>query len=114
MVKNMGVLEKYYIKTRGIRISRKKADEYGIRRVYNYTSDVDFMTKADLKGWIGGLYSKGRGEATIVESALKYISGVPIYISTCIVFRNLEMCNVFYLKNYRDYSNCTGFLHLHN
>lgn len=108
------ILEKYYIKTRGIRMDEAEANLYGIKRVYNSTSDLDFMNVDDISAWISGLHDPGKGEAVIVESAFKYVEGVPLYISTCIVFQTVEMCNVFYMKNQKSYKRTDGFSHLLN
>ncbi len=107
-------MEKYYIKTRGVRLMEGEAVGYGIRRVYNYTSSMEFMGDIDLKMWAEGLKQRGNGESVIVESAVKEVEGGMIYVSSCIIFRNLEMCNLFYLKNRWGYRNVEGFIHLYN
>jgi hypothetical protein len=107
------ILERFYIKTRGIHMTKVEAEHHGIRRVYNATSDIDYMDEAGMRSWSEGLYEKDR-EAVLIESALRFIEGVPIYISSCIVFNSLEMCNVYFMKNTKTYKHTDGFFHLLN
>lgn len=107
--------EKYYIKTRELVLSKDEADAYGIRRVYNQCSDIDYMGKEGIEMWIRGLYRKDIGEAVLVESSLKVIGGIPLYVASCIVFRTFEQCNLFYLRNQGGYGDhVSGFMHLYN
>lgn len=110
----MTLVDKYYIKTRGIRLDPVEAIAIGIRRIYNVTSDINFMDTFDLRSW--GLKKRRSGvdEAVIIESAIKIVDGVPLYVSTCIVFNSLEMCNIFYMKNKKSYNLVSGFFHLYN
>jgi hypothetical protein len=111
---NEGVMvrDKYYIKTRGVRMSSDDAAAVGIVRVYNYTSDIDFIGFDMLVSGIGGCDIER--ESVLVESAIKFVGGVPLYVSTCIVFRSVEMCNIFYIKNRAGYKASNGFHHLFN
>lgn len=114
MARYMVVFEKFHIKTRGIRLSDRDAEEFGIRRIYNYVSDMDFVNQESMKEWASGLYDRRAGESVIIESAIKMVEGVPLYVSSCIVFRSVEMSNVFYMKNKESYKRTEGFLHLFN
>lgn len=106
--------EKYFIKTRGITLADSVALSSGIKRVYNYTSDINFMHDDDVSRWVAGLVVPGQGEAVIVEKAIKVISGTPLFVSSCIVFNSIESCNVFYMKNLVSYHQTKGFDHLYN
>lgn len=105
--------EKFYIKTRGVRLTAEVANEGGIKRVYNSTSDMDFMSKESMDEWVSSLYDKDV-EAVIVESALKFVGNKPVYISSCIVFHTQEMCNVYFVRNNKEYGQNSGFFHLLN
>lgn len=108
------LVEKYYIKSRGIHMEEDAAKAIGIKRVYNWTSHMDFMHEEEVPKWVSGLYDKNQGEAILIESALRYVDGQPLYVSTCIVFLTAEMCNVFYMKNITHYKKTDGFFHLLN
>ena len=105
--------EKYYIKTRELVLPKAEADAYGIRRVYNRCSDIDYMGN-DLDQWVSGLYRKEAGESVLVESSLKFIDGIPLYIASCIVFYTVEQGDLFYLRNKDGYRDSKGFLHIFN
>jgi hypothetical protein len=107
------LMEKYYIKTRDLRLKEEDALQWGIRRIYNYTSDMDFMNHMDMKAWSGGLKMSGE-EVVLIESAVKFVEGVPLYVSTGIVFRSVEMSNIFYMKNLKSYHDSKGFFTLLN
>jgi hypothetical protein len=106
--------ELYYVKTRGIRYTEQEASDHGIKRVYNYTSELEFMNDEDIDGWVKGLYDPRHSEAVLVESAIKTINGVPLYIMTCIVFMSIEGCNLYYLRYQSDFKENKGFAHLLN
>ena len=110
----VSMTEKYYIKTRELVLPKAEADAYGIRRVYNRCSDIDYMPRDEEEKWVSGLYSKERGEAVLVESSLKFIDGVPLYVASCIVFYTVEQGNLFYLRNKDGYRDRKGFLHIFN
>lgn len=110
----VSMTEKYYIKTRELVLPKVEADAYGIRRVYNRCSDIDYMPKDDEVVWVSGLFNKAAGESVIVESAMKFINGVPLYVSSCIVFYTVEQGNLFYYRNMGGYKNNDGFAHLFN
>ena len=97
----MAIMERYYIKTRGLRLSKGDADKYGIRRVYNYTSDMEFMGCIDQREWSEGLKKRGSIESVLVESAMKSVGEGTLYVSTCIIFHTIEMANIFYITNSR-------------
>jgi hypothetical protein len=107
-------MEKYYMKTRGLRIDQGKANLMGIKRIYNYTSDIDFMDSENLEAWSNGLFNSAKGEAIIIESALKEVHGVSLYVMSCIVFYTIEQSNVYYLRNIKTFKQVDGFLHLLN
>jgi hypothetical protein len=113
-MESMAVLERYYIKTRDVVLDRVDAERYGIRRVYNYTSCMEFMGVIDLEKWGNGLKRGGSEEAIIIESAVKEVNGEPLYISSCIVFHTVEMSNIYYMKCMRGYKHVEGFYHLYN
>ena len=108
------IIEKYYIKTRGIRLSKEEADKFGIKRVYNQTSHIDFMNSDSVESWSSSLFNKNNGEACMVESALRSVKGFDIYVSSCIVFHTMEMCNIFFMKHQERYKAVDGFMHLFN
>jgi N-acetylglutamate synthase-like GNAT family acetyltransferase len=110
----MATMERYYIKTRGLKLSKEDADKYGIRRVYNYTSDMEFMGYVDQKMWSEGLKRKGSIESVLVESAMKSVGEGTLYVSTCIIFHTIEMANIFFITNSKGYGKSQGFLHLMN
>lgn len=112
--KKIYMLNRYYIKSRGIKMEEDAATAIGIKRVYNWTSHMDFMHTDQIPAWVDGLYNKESGEAVLIESALRYIEGSPLYVSTCIVFMTSEMCNLFYIKNLSIYKESDGFFHLLN
>lgn len=107
-------LERYYIKSRGLRLEEADARVMGIRRVYNQTSHIDHMNVDQIGIWVDGLVDRKGGEACLVESAFKYIEGVPLYVTTCIVFVSTEFCHLFYLKNQERYKETLGFSQLLN
>jgi hypothetical protein len=107
-------IDRYYIKSRGIKMDESEARTIGIKRVYNWTSHIDYMHEDEVPVWTKGLYDEGAGEAILIESALRYVEGNPLYVSTCIVFLTVEMCNVFYIKNQKSYKKTDGFSHLLN
>ena len=94
-------LPRYYIKTRNIELSDQQAFDHGIKRVYNYTSCIDYMDEGAISGWVSGLADVKSGEAILVENAFKFVGSTPLYVSTCIVFHNVEQCNIYYMR-YRD------------
>ena len=100
---HMGIMQlpRYYIKTRGIQLSDRDAVDHGIKRIYNYTSSVDYMDDVAISGWVSGLADAKAGEAILVENAFKFVGDIPVYVSTCIVFHTVEQCNVYYMR-YRD------------
>lgn len=110
----MGLIDRYYIKTRDLRLKEEEAKGFGIRQVYNFTSDIDFMGTDTLKTWADGLYDKSIRETVIIESSFKVINGVPLYVCTCIVFISLEFSNMFYFRCLSNYKRYEGFLHLYN
>jgi hypothetical protein len=114
MVKDMVRFERYHVKTRGRHYEKSYADAVGIKRVYNYTSDIDYMDRDSLDRWVEGLYNGERGEAIIVESALREVEGVQLYVMTCIVFFSVEQCNLYYIRHSGEFKLMDGFLHLMN
>jgi hypothetical protein len=108
-----GRMEKYYIKTRDLHLKREEAMQYGIRRVYNYTSEMEFMGHLDMRVWSNGL-KRSETEVVLIESAIKFIEGVPLYVSTGIVFQTQEMSNIFYIKNLKSYHDSKGFFTILN
>ena len=111
---SMVKFERYYIKTRGRKIGKSEADVLGIKRVYNYTSDVDYMDMAGLERWSSGLYDSDKGEGIIIESAFREIEGVQLYIMSCIVFFTVEQCNLYYIRYQDQFKLIDGFSHLLN
>ena len=107
-------MEKYYMKTRGLRIDQSGANLMGIKRIYNYTSDIDFMDSENIEAWSNGLFDSRKGEAVIIESALKEVHGVSLYVMSCIVFYSVEQSNVYYLRNIKTFKHIEGFLHIFN
>lgn len=107
-------LERFYMKTRNLKYSNDTADSMGIKRIYNYTSDIDFVDDSGYKKWIDGLYRQDEGEAVIVESAMKVVNGIPLFVASCVVFYSVEHCNVYFLKNIGDFRMYNGFSHLLN
>lgn len=107
-------MERYYIKTRGRRFEKSVADLLGIKRIYNYTSDIDYMDTENLQAWSSGLYNADKGEAIIIESALREVNGVNLYVMSCIVFHTAEQSNIFFIRNRGTYTQTDGFLHLYN
>lgn len=107
-------IERFHIKSRSIKLSQAEADFMGVKRVYNWTSHIDYMHEDQVEQWTNGLHNKEIGERILVESAMREIEGQMLYISTCIVFFTEEGCNVFYIKNQKNYKQTDGFLHLLN
>jgi hypothetical protein len=116
MDNNMSTVEidRYYMKTRDRRYSEAEAVELGIRRIYNYVSDIDFMDAEGTAIWSWGLCNPGRGEAMLVESAMKEVSGVQLYVMSCIVFYQEESCNLYFLRHKSSFNQLEGFSHLYN
>lgn len=111
---SMVKLERYYMKTRGKRFNQEEANLLGIKRVYNYTSDLDFMDRGHTEEWSEGLYDKTKGEAVIIESAIREVHGGQLYVMSCIVFYTLEQCNLYYVRNQGTFKHIEGFHHLLN
>lgn len=111
---SMVKFDRYYIKSRNIRISREDAILLGIKRVYNYTSDMDYMDDEATSKWSSGLYDPSKGESIIIENALKEVNGGMLYIMSCIVFYTLEQCNIYYIRNKDQFKVTDGFFHLLN
>jgi hypothetical protein len=107
-------IERFYIKSRGLRMEGAEAMALGIKRVYNQTSDIDYMNVDQIGIWVDGLVNRDAGEACLVESAFKYVEGVPLYVTTCIVFVSTEFCNLFYMKHQGLYKETLGFSSLLN
>jgi len=110
----MVAFDRYYMKTRGVHYDKVFADISGIKRIYNYTSLLDYMGMEDLKVWTDGLYDKNNGEAVLIESAVRVVEGNSLYVMTCIVFYNYEQCNLYYIRNKDQFKVMEGFLHLMN
>jgi len=106
--------ERYYIKSRDYSMSDAEASAHGIKRVYNYTSDLDYMDQGRLQEWSSGLYNAGKGEAVLIESALRYVAGGQVYVMSCIVFYTIEQCNMYYIRNMDQFKVTDGFYHLLN
>jgi len=87
----------------------EQAEAFGIRRVYNQTSDIDYMHIDDIDTWINGLVNRKDGEACLVENALKNVEGNALYITTCIVFVSQEFCNMYFLRHKDLYKDIIGF-----
>ena len=109
----VSMTEKYFIKKRGLVLPKEEADAYGIKRVYNRCSDIDFMP-SDNEVWADSLYRKDRGECVLMETAMKVINGVPLHVVSAIVFYTVEQGNLFYMKNANGYKENEGFAHLMN
>ena len=107
-------LEKFYMKTRDKHYSECDAKALGIRRIYNQTSDMDYMASSDVKDWCGNLYKPSKGESVIVESALREVNGVNLYVTSCIVFYNVESCNLYFIRHRKSFQMLDGFGHLFN
>jgi hypothetical protein len=115
MEKETGMkIERYYMKTRDLRYEEGTALLLGIKRIYNYTSDIDYMDDDHLREWSHGLYRPGRGEAVLVESALREIEGTQLYVMSCIVFHNIESCNLYFFRHQKSFRKLEGFYHLYN
>lgn len=106
--------ERYYIKTRETRFTNSEADMLGIKSIHNWTSAAEYMPESLIDKWVKGLYNADIGECIIVESILKDISGEQLFVISCIVFHNIENCNLYYLRNYMQYKSNSGFHHLLN
>ena len=111
--KMVSMTEKYFIKTRNLVLPKPEADAYGVKRVYNRCSDMDYMVD-DNQQWAGSLYNKEAGECVLLETAMKIIDGVPLYVASCIVFFTVKQGNLFYLRNSDGYKTGDGFMHLFN
>ena len=107
-------IERYHMKTRGIHYKPEEAIALGIRRIYNYTSDIGWMNGNEMTEWSGGLYQPYKGEAVIVESAMREVSGEQLYVMSCIVFHNIESCNLYFFRHCDSFAELDGFLHLYN
>lgn len=114
MEEPMVKLDRYYIKTRGIRFSKEDVTLHGIKRIYNYTSDIDYMDEDRLVEWSGGLYDSIKGEAILIENAFKDVEGTMLYVMSCIVFYTVEQCNVYFIRNKEQFKVVDGFYHLLN
>ena len=110
----MVTFDRYYIKSRGVRFSREEATLHGIKRIYNYTSDIDYMDEDRTYEWSSGLYDSSKGEAILIENALKDVEGTMLYVMSCIVFYTVEQCNLYFIRNKEQFRVIDGFYHLLN
>ena len=112
----MVAADKFYIKSRDLRLTHQEADMMGIKRVWNYVCDLDYVDEADIERWSRGLFDPARGESILVESVTRGVFGGSrdIHVTTCIVFYSVESSNIFFMKNKGTYSKADGFLHLYN
>ena len=107
-------LERYYMKTRGLHYLEIEAVALGIRRIYNYTSDIEYMDRDDARSWSKNHFEPAKGEAVLIESAIREVSGVPLFIMSCIVFHNIESCNLYFYRHRASFRQLEGFYHLYN
>jgi hypothetical protein len=71
------------------------------------------MNERELENWSRGLYVKGE-ESILMETALKTVNGVELFVMTCIVFLSVEGRDLYFMRNRKVFNDVHGFLHLLN